>query len=109
MLGDDLKRNPAAQAVADEHRLVQVQLLAERDDVLGEAGDRVLLDRRVTPPMPAQVHRHNPVAGLEMGKLGREGGVVAAAAMDHDERRRAAPRYLVVEPDPVPRRPTHAP
>ena len=83
--------------MADEDRARDAELLAEPGHVVGEAGDGVLLLRRVAPAVPAQIDGDGAVPPSEVLDLRREVGVVARPAVDEHERRVAGARVLVGE------------
>ncbi len=94
----------------DHDRSIQVKLLAEKGEVVGEPLHGVALMRLVAFSVPAQIDGHDAMARpREMRKLRREERVVAAPAMHQQDRPLRALRLLEEERDAVPPQRRHAP
>ena len=65
----DLQRRVRAERRAPDHGLLDLQVVEQRDDVLGEEGHRVAphVRRAVRAAVPAQVERDDPVPALGQG------------------------------------------
>ena len=100
--GGELEDDGRAHAVPDDDGPGQAGVRAQPGDVVGEAGDRVVLVGGVALAVPAEVDREDPVALPEVFELGREVRVVAGPAVDEDERRISRPGFPVEELGPVP-------
>src|SRR5919202_2632255 len=87
--------------------MLEPEPVAYPREVVGEALDGVLLPRRVAPAVPAQVHRHDPMATAKVLELGREVSMVTRYAVHQEHGRLPSPRFFVGEGHPVATQPFH--
>jgi hypothetical protein len=82
--------------VPDDDGLGEAELAAQKGEVVGEELHGVSVMRLVALPMSAQIRRHDSVAmPREMLEFRGEEAVIAAPAVNEQDRRLLAFRFLV--------------
>ena len=102
MAGGELDPDHASVTVPDDNRFRDAELLAKPGDVVRERRQVVAVLRSVAAPAAAQVQRRHRMRGFEVVELWLEEGVIAAPAMDEQQRWLPAPLLLVEQAEAVP-------